>query len=82
MKRILLSLLACGMFASTFAQIEISKKNNSETSDKWVITTIPGMKGVLGRLDINFPADVERNILIYQQADNKFLRSVSRNDKI
>ncbi len=62
------------MFANAFAQPEIS--------EKWVITPVPNMKGVLGRLDINFPADVERNILIYQSADNKFLRSVSRNDKI
>ena len=67
-------LLACGMFASTFAQPEIS--------EKWVITPVPNMKGVLGRLDINFPPDVERNILIYQHTDNKFLTSVSRNDKI
>jgi hypothetical protein len=74
MKKLLLPVLVCGMFASTFAQ--------SEVSDKWVITPVPNMKGVLGRLDINFPPDVERNILIYQQTDNKFLRSVSHNDKI
>jgi hypothetical protein len=74
MKKLLLPVLVCGMFASTFAQ--------SEISDKWVITPVPNMKGVLGRLDINFPPDVERNILIYQQTDNKFLRSVSHNDKI
>lgn len=54
---------------------------NANATAKWVITPFPAMKGVLGRLDINFPADVERNILIYQQSDNKFLRSVSRNDK-
>lgn len=59
-----------------------SSKNNTENSDKWVITPVTTMKGVLGRLDINFPADVERNILIHQQADNKFITSVSRNDKI
>jgi len=40
------------------------------------------MKGVLGRLDINFPKEVERNILIHNPGDNKFLRSVSWNDKI
>jgi hypothetical protein len=51
-------------------------------TDKWVITPVTNMKGVLGRLDINFPADVERNILIHQQTDNKFITSVSRNDKI
>ncbi len=81
MKKLLLLVLACGMFASTFAQPEISKKDTAKISDKWVITPVTNMKGVLGRLDINFPADVERNILIYQQTDNKFLRSVSYNDK-
>ena len=59
MKKLLLLLLACGMFASAFAQPEISKKSNAEVSDKWVITPVTNMKGVLGRLDINFPADVE-----------------------
>lgn len=53
-----------GMFVSTFAQPEISKKDTAKVSDKWVITLVTNMKGVLGRLDINFPADVERNILI------------------
>jgi hypothetical protein len=60
----------------------IKVRPNTSGTDKWVITPVKDMKGVLGRLDINFPADVERNILIYQQADNKFLTSVSRNDKI
>ena len=77
MKRVLLLLLTPiaigGMIVKAFAQPQFS--------DKWVITPVSTMKGVLGRLDINFPADVERNILIYQSADNKFLRSVSRNDK-
>ena len=54
---------------------------NANATDKWVVTPVPTMKGVLGRLDINFPADVERDILIYQQADNKYITSVSRNDK-
>ena len=58
-----------GMFTSAFAQPEVS--------EKWVITPVPIMKGVLGRLDINFPVDIERNILIYKQSDNKFLTSVS-----
>jgi len=82
MKKLLLLLLANGIFVSAFAQPEISKKNNAEVSDKWVITPVPDMKGVLGRLDINFPKDVERNILIYQPTDNKFITSVSYNDKI
>ena len=82
MKKLFILVLACGMFASAFAQPEISKKDTTKGSDKWVITPVPDMKGVLGRLDINFPADVERNILIYQPTDNKFITSVSYNDKI
>jgi hypothetical protein len=82
MKKLILLTLAYGMFVSALAQSEVSKKNNAQISDKWVITPVTNMKGVLGRLDINFPPDVERNILIYQPADNKFITSVSRNDKI
>ncbi len=55
---------------------------NANETDKWVITPVKDMKGVLGRLDINFPADAERSILIYQPTENKFIASVSRNDKM
>ena len=58
-----------------------SEDGNSSSSDKWVITPIATMKGVLGGLDINFPTDVDRDILIYQPADNKFITSVSKNAK-
>ena len=54
---------------------------NENATAKWVVTPVATMKGVLGRLNINFPAEVERNILIYQPADDKFITSVSRNDK-
>ncbi len=81
MKKLLLLALPYGMFVSALAQPGISKQNKTEVSDKWVITPVANMKGVLGLLDINFPKDVERNILIYQQSDKKFLRSVSHNDK-
>ncbi len=74
MRKPLLPLLASMMFASAVAQPEIS--------EKWVITPVPAMKGILGKLDINFPAGIERNILIHQQSDNKLIKSVSRNDKI
>jgi hypothetical protein len=59
-----------------------SSEPSGSKTDKWVITPVANMKGVLGKLDINFPPDVERNILIYQSTDNKFITSVSRNDKI
>ncbi|MGZ5221272.1 MAG: hypothetical protein ACXWC7_14385 [Chitinophagaceae bacterium] len=55
--------------------------NKGTSAEKWVITPVSTMRGVLGGLDINFPADVERDILIYQPADNKYITSVSRNDK-
>lgn len=66
-------------YPATSAEGSAGKEN---ATDKWVVTPIPTMKGVLGRLDINFPAGIERNILIQQQSDNKFLTSVSYNDKI
>ncbi len=81
MKKLLLFALASGMFASANSQPEISKKITIEDADKWEIYPVPNMKGVLGKLDINFPGDVERNILIYQQTDKKFITSVSRNVK-
>ena len=54
---------------------------NANATDKWVVTPVATMKGVLGALDINFPAGVDRDILIYQQADNKYVASVSKNAK-
>ncbi|HLF45771.1 MAG TPA: hypothetical protein VI548_05070 [Chitinophagaceae bacterium] len=50
MKHMITLSLACGMFASAFAQIEISKKSNAEVSDKWVITPVLSMKGVSGKI--------------------------------
>jgi len=54
---------------------------NSSSSEKWVITPVANMKGVLGKLDINYPADVDRDIEIRAVADNKFITTVSKNDK-
>lgn len=54
---------------------------NGSATDKWVVTPVATMRGVLGGLDINFPAEVDRDILIYHQADNKFITSVSKNAK-
>ena len=57
-----------------------SGEEENSSSDKWVITPVSTMKGVLGGLDINFPG-VERSIIIRRQDDDKFITSVSRNDK-
>ena len=54
---------------------------NTNEAEKWVITPVTTMKGVLGRLDINYPAGVDRWILYYQPADNKYMGSVSEYDK-
>ncbi len=54
---------------------------NANATDKWVVTPVAAMKGVLGALDINFPAGVDRDIWIFQQADNKYVASVSKNAK-
>ena len=55
--------------------------SNANATDKWVITPVATMKGILGALDINFPAGVDRDIWIYQPADNKYVASVSKNAK-
>ena len=54
---------------------------NSTSSEKWVISPVANMKGVLGKLDINYPADVDRDIEIRAVSDNKFITTVSKNDK-
>lgn len=68
-----------GEETQTYGYYMTDNEGSSSSSDKWVITPVATMKGVLGGLDINYPADVERDILIYQPADNKFITSVSRN---
>ena len=64
MKKLLLLALAPiaigSICVSAFAQIEVPKKINSETSDKWVVIPVPAMKGVLGRLEIGRASCRER----------------------
>lgn len=56
--------------------IESGEGNSQENSTaKWVISPVTTMKGVLGRLNMNFPAGVDWNIWIYTQADNKMVNS-------
>ncbi|MGZ8536696.1 MAG: hypothetical protein ACXWV9_00470 [Flavisolibacter sp.] len=57
-----------------------NSSGNSTSSEKWVITPVTNMKGVLGKLNINYPPDVDRDIEIYQPAET-FITSVSKNDK-
>ncbi len=49
--------------------------NFMNATAKWVITPVTNMKGVLGRLNMNFPDAVEWNIWIYTQADKKMVNS-------
>ncbi|MGZ8536697.1 MAG: hypothetical protein ACXWV9_00475 [Flavisolibacter sp.] len=58
-----------------------NSSGNSTSSEKWVITPVTNMKGVLGRLDINYPVEVDRRIEIRAATDNKFITTVSQNDK-
>ncbi|MGZ5189523.1 MAG: hypothetical protein ACXWCZ_00815 [Flavisolibacter sp.] len=58
-----------------------NSSGTSTSSEKWVITPVTNMKGVLGRLDINYPAEVDRRIEIRAATDNKFITTVSQNDK-
>ncbi|MBL7723887.1 MAG: hypothetical protein JNK27_07045 [Chitinophagaceae bacterium] len=69
MKKILLLVLACGIFASAFAQNE---------TDKWEISPAKGLKKGMGSLNLNFPAGVEWDVNIYT-SQNKFI--INRNPK-
>ena len=55
---------------------KVARNQKSETgaADRWIITLSPNMKGVLGKLDMNFPAGVDWNIWIYT-TDNKMVNS-------
>jgi hypothetical protein len=58
-----------------------NSSGNNSSSEKWVISPVANMKGALGKLNINYPPDVDRDIEIYQPVDKKFITSVSKNDK-
>ena len=80
MKRLLLLLLVCGIYVCVFAQIDISKVNNTEISGKWVMAPVKGMKKGLGRLDMNFPDSVYWWVIIYDHAD-KMIKSFYPHEK-
>ena len=46
---------------------------NANATDKWVITPINNMKGVLGKLNTNFPENTDWSIDIRTAAENKFI---------
>lgn len=55
---------------------------NSNASDKWVITPVPNMKGVLGKLNSSFPAGVRWTMDIYTQTENKMVNLITSNHNI
>ncbi|MFN2458677.1 MAG: hypothetical protein ABR502_10775, partial [Chitinophagaceae bacterium] len=55
---------------------ETDRTNSRNATDKWVISTA-NMKGVLGRLNTAFPADVEWSIEVRAASDDKFITSRS-----
>jgi hypothetical protein len=52
---------------------------NENATDKWVITPVTSMKGVLGRLESDFPSGLDwvGNLAITQQSDKKYITSLS-----
>ncbi len=70
MKKLLLPLLACGIFTGAFAQIEVSKKNNTDTSDKWVMTKLSA-KSNTGILYVSLPKTAEWDMTIYVTGSNQ-----------
>jgi hypothetical protein len=55
---------------------------NGSSTDKWVVTPVTNMKGVLGRLNSNFPAGITWTMDIYTQADNKMVNLITSNHNI
>lgn len=68
---------SAGQLNSFGYPIESGGGNNEENaSAKWVISSA-NMKGVLGRLNTAYPADVEWSVDIRSAADNKFITNRS-----
>lgn len=78
MKKFLLLLLACGMYAGAFAQIETSDKTSIK-SEKWMITPNK-LKTTTGRLLLNNTAGSLWVIYVYRMADNKYITSVNQSN--
>jgi len=52
---------------------ESRDKNSVNKTSKWVITSVPNMKGVLGKLNTKFPEGVDWSIDVRTAAENKFI---------
>ena len=79
------NILATGIENNTEYEVagnEIRNTNllKKESDEKWVITPVEDMKGVLGRLNTNFPADVEWSIDV-RTTEDKFITNRSSANK-
>ncbi len=70
MKKLLLTVLACGMFASAFAQPDTLKKSVPDNSEKWVINKV-NSKTATGKLIISLPKGTAWDITIYNAGTSK-----------
>ena len=77
MKKLLLPLLVCGIYVSAFAQLEVSKNSNTDTSDKWVMTKL-SVKSSTGKLYVTLPKGTAWDMTIYAAGSAKV---VSRDRK-
>jgi len=75
------NILATGVENNTEYEVagnEIKKNNPAQkgSAEKWVITPVSGMKGILGRLNTGFPPDVEWTLDV-RTTENKFITNRS-----
>ena len=74
MKKILLPILACGMFAGVFAQPGTLVSKNSDSTEKWVITRVYA-KSITGKLFFDLPNNALRDLKIYAAGSDKVIAS-------
>lgn len=60
---------------------ENKDKSSGNEANKWVISPVPNMKGVLGKLNTKFPEGVDWSIDVRTAAENKFITNRSSYSK-
>lgn len=55
--------------------MSMNGNNNVDNNKKWTITNNTALKGAMGRLVLNYPADADWVVDIYSEPGNKFLKS-------
>ena len=74
MKKLLFQLLAYSICVSVFAQLEVSKNSNADTSDKWVMTKL-SVKSSTGKLYVTLPKGTAWDMTIYAAGSAKVVSS-------